>query len=765
MARPLPPIVVGPITPTTPSVQVRAVAPNATVDLLVAGATVGSAGSTAGGTVWVPVASPVVVGQGVTARQSTAGGTSDESAQPVPVVDVPNPLPSPVFVSPLSTCMSRLRLDGLVPGATVLVRQGGTVVGKTVAGQPSDFVAIDAAASLTGGARLQASQEIVVGGTNLVSPAVSSTPILFTNPEQPLPPPGIGQPVLACRTSLDFFGMTPSADVTVDNEGASTNWLNVASAYNGWGAAPLRPGKLVAKQQFPRCNRESAETVVPVGPATAPGQPVIAVKPCPATRKVQLTGLVPGAVVVLSTVVPDPGTPGAVVVTPIGEATASYAGEDFDLPLGVEPVTATGEAVLLTARQTLCGLNSADAVRVGFATPGGPHGAPTITTPFFECARRIPVTGANPASVLQPFHADTNQPIGDAVPATGAEMALRLWFPLAAGRRVLVRQTGCDADGDSPVERATDLPNPLPAPKIAEPVRPKAAGVAVSGCLPGARVHLLVNNVVRKSIDAFIANPTIPTADLALAENDNLWAVQTLCAKESTMEGHATVVKKGNMTVDVQPGTVQRGTTANVTVRARDADTGAQVAGAQVLLNSALVGQTGVAFAFAPALGQANPAGVVKEPVAHNDATFSITLVDPPPPPKGKLYLNVGPTVLIPNQLRLVSASWTVATVWTPVQSFAASSANTSVTLPDPPPAPADRRVSVVLDTTWEVAGTINGIPFAPQQFKGHMNPSPTLLAWAGKDLTAGWLVQWGIEYDDAGNPWLIVVTNYQGAV
>ena len=288
--------------------------------------------------------------------------------------------------------------------------------------------------------------------------------------------------------------------------------------------------------------------------------------------------------------------------------------------------------------------------------------------------------------------------------------------------------------------------------------------VGVVGCLPGARVHLLVNNVVRKSIDTFDANPTIPTANLALDEKDALWAMQTICEKESSIEGRQTIVTKGNMKLDVQPGTIQRGTTANVKVSARDADTGVPIAGAQVFLNGALVGQTGVAFAFSPALGQPNPAGVVKEPVAHNDASFSIALTDPPPKPKGKLYLNVAPTVLIPNTLRLVSAAWTVTTVWMPVQTFTAASPNTNVTLPDPPPAPADQRVSVVLDTTWEVAGMINGIPFAYQQFKGHMNPNPTLLAWAGKDLTAGWLVLWEIVYDDAGNAWVVVVTNYQGA-
>jgi len=348
--------------------------------------------------------------------------------------------------------------------------------------------------------------------------------------------------------------------------------------------------------------------------------------------------------------------------------------------------------------------------------------------------------------------------------SAGAGAALALWFPLTAGRKVLVRQAGCDSDGDSPVERVTDLPNPLPVPKITEPVRPKAVGVEVSGCLPGARVHLLVNNVIRKSIDTYDAKPTIPTADLALSEDDAMWAMQTLCAKESSIEGRPTMVKKGNMVVVVQPDSVQRGRTENVTVNAKDADTGVPIAGAQVFLNGAPVGQTGVAFDFSPTLGQPNPSGMVKESVAHHDATFSISLTNPPLQPKGKLFLNVGPTLLIPNTLRLVSATWTVATVWTPVQNFPAAAPNTSVTLPDPPPVPADRRVSVVLDTTWEVAGTINGIPFTHQQFKGHMSPNPTLLAWEGKDLTAGWMVQWGIEYDDAGNPWLLVATIYQGA-
>jgi hypothetical protein len=764
MTRPLPPVVHGPITPSSPAVRVTAVVAGATVDLLVGGGSVGSDSSSAGGTLFVTVNSALSAGQTVTAQQTTADGTSDASSQGVPVIDVPDPLPVPVFASPLSTCVSTLRLDGLVPGATVEVRHNGTTVGRITAGRTSEFVRLDPAVSLSAGSRLEARQEVRSEGGVLSSAPAFSLPLPLANREQQLPAPGIGQPVIACKTALAFSNMVPSAEVVVDNEGTATEWLNVAAAYTGWGAAPFQQGKLIAKQRFTNCGLESPDTVVPVGPPQPPGQPVITALPCPKLRKVYLTGLEPGATVVLSTVVPDPSTPGAVVVTPIGETVASTASEDFDLPAGLQTVTSAGAQVLLTARQTLCGLPSIDANRVAFALPTGPVAAPTLVTPNFECARQIRVTGALPASLLQPFYSDAGLPAGDAVPATSADATLNLWFELGADRIIMVRQVDCNGSHDSEDDRVKPLPDPLPVPTIVEPVRPQAASVTARGCIPGAFVHLLVNNVVRKSIGTLLPETVIPTGDVGLNANDVLWAVQTLCDKESSLEGRGVIVRKGNMALEVQPSTVTRGTTAKVRVNARDADTGAPINGAQVFLNGALVGQTAVEFPFSPALNLGSAAGVVKEPVAHNDASFAINLVNPPPKPQGKLYLNVGPSVLIPNQLRLVTASWTVKTVWTPVQTFTASSANTSVTLPDPPPAPADRRVSVELDTTWEVAGVINGIYFPYQQFKGHMSPNPTLLAWEGKDLTSGWMVQWGIEYDNAGYPWVIVATVYQAS-
>jgi hypothetical protein len=764
MAAPLVPTLHGPITPSAPAARVSAVAPDATVELLAGGAVVGVAQSAAGGAVWVPIAGPLAPGQEVTARQRTPGGTSEESRPPVPVVAVPDPLPVPVFVSPLSTCMSMLRLDGLVPGATVVLRQGAAVVGTAQAGRTTDFVPIDPAADLNPGARLEASQELAQGGAVLKSDPAPSMPIPQTRRENALPAPGIARPVAACRTALDFLGMTTSAEVVLENEGQAMSWLNVAEAYTGWGGPPLRQGRLRARQRFARCEMESAETAVEVGPPAEPGRPVIRGEVCPKLGEVRIDGLVPPALVVVSAVTPDPSTPGAVVFTPIGEATASTASQTFTLPAGIETVTPTGAPVLLSAVQTLCGVQSVPSLYVGFSTPGGPYGAPAITPPLVDCARRIAVTGARPGSRLQAFHEDDGAPISDPVFATAPDQVLTPWFPLVAGRGVTVRQTGCDADGDAPPRKVEPLPAPFPDPVVQGPVRPSAPTVAVKGCVPGARLHLLVNGAARASIDVLSEEAVVPVPSPPLVEGDALWAVQTLCAAASALEGRATPVTKGQMKVEPSPATVTRGTTATVTVTARDADTGVPVAGAQVLLDGKAVGKTGVPFAFAPAPGQPNPAGVVREPVAHLDAPFTIQLVDPPPKPLGRLSLNVGPATLVPNALRLVSASWTVTSLWTPAASATATGANASVALPDPPPAPADRRVSVHLSTTWEVAGTINGVGFQYQKFPGHMDPDPTHLAWDGQDLTAGWLALWDILYDEDGNALLVVFTRYQGA-
>jgi hypothetical protein len=171
MATPLPPIVHGPITPITPRVRVSGVLQEAIVTLRVGASDVGQDKAQVPGDLWVTIASSLTVGQLVFAVQSLDGKSSAVSNRPVDVVNPPDPLPSPVFGSALSQCMAWLMLDNLVPGATVIVRQGNVTVAKTKADAINNqWISVDPSAPLSAGQPLVAMQEANFAGTTIKSP-------------------------------------------------------------------------------------------------------------------------------------------------------------------------------------------------------------------------------------------------------------------------------------------------------------------------------------------------------------------------------------------------------------------------------------------------------------------------------------------------------------------------------------------------------------------------------------------------------------------
>ena len=106
MAKPMPPTVYGPVTSLNPNVRVTGILPGADVTIFGNGTPLGQATSTTPGEIFVPLIKQPVMGQVITAVQKTSSGTSEPSSQPVIVVDVPNPLPTPVILSALNTCIS-----------------------------------------------------------------------------------------------------------------------------------------------------------------------------------------------------------------------------------------------------------------------------------------------------------------------------------------------------------------------------------------------------------------------------------------------------------------------------------------------------------------------------------------------------------------------------------------------------------------------------------------------------------------------------------
>jgi hypothetical protein len=293
MAKPLPPVVHGPVVEKSPVVQVSSVLANATVRLVVGGTPAGSTTAPANGTVWVLVSGVLMEGQTVVATQQTPEGTSDPSPDAVLVVRVPKPLPSPVFISPMSICMSQIRVGGLAPGAelTVLVDSDPSKkVVQTKCLRTDDYFAVDLAVGLPLGSKLTAVQ--VAPGVP-PSPTVTSLKLEKVVPaEGPLPAPGIVQPLSCGMTSLQLFGMVPAATFEFKNAGNSAGTLNVASAFTAWGAPPLREGASGSQTNHAPlpARRHSSH---PDSPARAPGPAQVRGRYLPRGREDHAEGVDP----------------------------------------------------------------------------------------------------------------------------------------------------------------------------------------------------------------------------------------------------------------------------------------------------------------------------------------------------------------------------------------------------------------------------------------------------------------------------------------
>jgi hypothetical protein len=755
MAKPLPLTVYGPITPISPAVRVTGVLPSADVTVLANGAPVGDAIAPAAGELWVPLTTQPSVGQQIAATQKTPDGTSLPSTLTIPVIDVPDPLPIPVIFSDLNSCMVDIWTGALVPGAKVITTIGGAAFGSATASQPNAWLGIDPSKGITPGSRAEVHQEATIGATVRVGKAVQSLPIpAFSVPTDQLPPPVLG-PLTECDTFRQFVQVVPGAALTITNEGQSESWINPSMAYRGNGAPALRKGKAVAVQAMPRCRRSGQSATLPVGAAVPPLKPAVSQDICPQVMRLTVGNLSPGAILWVYRRVFDNPAGTSWSDTLVGELGIAAPIQPVDLPSDLALTDPKGP-VSLVLWQAGCGGDSPETI-VKVAPVSGPFGAPKIVEPLFDCARAIPVTGAHPSASVQAFDVKTGLPLSDSYPLWTADATIPLWFPLVAGERALVRQKGCNADGDSAVVKVQSLPSPLLVPTVVEPVRPHAPFVNVKGVIPGARLFLMVNNQLRPgAVDILADHGLVPVNGAPLAENDQVFVIQALCDRMSSIEGRGVTVKRGHLKVSVSPGTVARGTTASVVVTAVDADTGTPVT-AQVTLNSASVGTTGVAFSYSPKAGDPNPAGVVHEPVAYIDATFTITLTDP----HWTLAMQAGPlppaiqslTFSVDEVTWTVTPDWNTALAQNVVVHPSPPSATGSVSLPQPPG--AVKTVTVTIAGKVSTAGgNVNGYAIPEQSFK--LGTDTRKVTFHGPNERIGWLLQ--VHYVADGESILVTV-------
>jgi hypothetical protein len=550
--RPLPPVVDGPITQLSTQVYVDSVLPNAAVTVYNDPAGTNQVGTITSGNspggIWVPLTKPVAVGQQITARQEYTGpdpkikalvsGLSDPSNVPVPVEPAPNPLPPPVFISGLSTCMDFIWMDGLIPGAHLVVTAGATKVVDAPVTQSTQWFQLKPA-PLTAKEVLVAVQS---AAGFISSASVPSQPIAPAPGS--LPPPVLLPPLIACQTSIQFQNMFPSADAVITQTGFSGFTTAPSQSFWASGFWPLKQGPIQC-YQYLQCPSAagggqgqkitSPTATFTVGPPN-PTVPDVTYPPCVDVTQLTVSNLIPGEILTLQRVVTPTGG-GAPTVTPIGSqgvgGTTTPATLTVDLPKDFQATDPAGP-VSIRLSTMLCDVTSGTK-DIAIGNPGGPFTA-NVEPPLFECSRYVVVKGVHPGSLIQVFSGSTAHPRSNPVVATTPSFVVKLWTELVAGEQIFVVQTGCAAGGTSaPPVPVLKLPNPLPVPVITTPVLTDAKTVDVTSVLPGAQVFLYVGGVFRSEVGAVGPSVSLPVLSPPLTPQQRIQVTQQLCGKSTTL--------------------------------------------------------------------------------------------------------------------------------------------------------------------------------------------------------------------------------------
>lgn len=752
MPIPLPPVVCGPITPISPEVKVLGALTSAKITVVAnhgtTQTTLGTATATMPGDIWVTVTQHPKVGWTVVATQEIGGEKSEPSPQAVLVVDTPTPLATPTIVSDLNGCMADALADGLTPGATLVAKIGTTTFAQTPIRRTLQWLGLEQAQSIPANAVMEVHQQATIGGQTIQSLTWKSLPIPSLKLET-LPPPDIAPPLQACHRKVVITNATPGAILRIDNGGMSEGTVNPTASFTAEGF-PLAPGSLIASQRMPRCKLNSKDATYKVDPASPPPTPLVQQPICPKVPCFVASQLIPGATLIVVRNVKlsgNSGQFGADHAFGIGqEQETIYLGSkgmELTDPLG--PVT-------FTVYQTLCNVSS-KSTEVAIAATGGPFPPPNIKEPVYSCVRAIRVSGAHPGSWVQALDATTKLPVADIALAPAPNFLLKLWFPAVAGTKLLLHQTGCNADGDSPVVTVMKIPGKLPTPTIKAPVRPGTNAVQLSGVLPGARLFVLVDGTIRAQTDCWTETPTIYLTGALLNENQKIFAIQSICDQWSPKEGAGLTVTKGKMNVSVSPTLpISRGTASNITVTAFDADSNAPVALGKVFIKGQLVGTTGQAFSYTPDLNEPSPLqGEVREDVGHYPAAFQIPLAA-----SNWLVQNVtAPTTLYPDgtlQVTIQEATWILTPDWDPslknTISAPAIPPNISADTQFPFPTGSVKTMQVQLQSLKcaTPGGWAFGIEFQPGNFQDIGDTVP--IGYAGKKTRISWLILVELVYN-----------------
>lgn len=518
----LSPRVIGPLSECSSAVRVQGQLTGSTVTVYADGVMVAQAAATWSDQTFV-IAGGLGAGQEVTATQTVGVDTSIPSPESV-VVQAQPPVIGPVgFRSNFNECGECVWLEGLVPGAKVELRDGGTVLGS---GESYDGNArFHLGTSLAVGMDIKAQQEACGNpGVDTDGPPVDHV----LEKERRLPKPVVVAPLRECERRVTVSNVVHGAYVELMRS-AGPNQVACFDLDTLWMGVnpPLALGEVVSARQELRghCNIKSADadpvmvqdnTPVPVAYA----QPPL----CDGATTVVVTGLVMGARV---TIFADGAE--------LGQAESPVDGSyDFLVP----PLTGGNT---ITATQELCGEWSLPGP--GVLVDAAPASLPTpkVIEPLYDCGAAVRVSNLYIGARVYVWSTMLGAPIGERT-ANDDEVDVTVAPLLIEGDEIYAVQHGCglvSSKSDAVVVQKLER---LPRPEVLAPVHSCESSVKVVNTVHGARVDVYVNGIFRGS-ETTGGDDVVVGVGGQLEVGDQVTARQRLCEQISSFSSPVTVVE------------------------------------------------------------------------------------------------------------------------------------------------------------------------------------------------------------------------------
>jgi hypothetical protein len=510
----LSPRIIGPLSECSGSVRVQGQLTGSTVTIFANGAVVGT-GTAAWPDQTFPLTSPLAAGQQVAAAQTVGLDTSPPSPETVEVQAKPPVVGAVGFRSHLNQCGECVWLEGLVPGAKVELRDGGTVLG---AGESYDGNArFHLSAPLAAGMDIKAQQTACgTPGSVTDGPPVDA----LVEKMRTLPTPVVETPLRECERRVTVSNVLHGAQVTLMRS-AGPNLQACFDLDSLWMGVnpPLALGETISARQELRghCKLKSADAV-PVTVEDNTPVPVAHVVPplCAGNTTVVVSGLVMGARVKIF-------ADGAEIGMAESPVDGTY---DFLVPALVGGTT-------VTAIQELCGEWSTPGTGVMADKAPASLPRPKVHAPLFECGAAVRVSNLHVGARVYVYSSMLGAPIGERT-ADAAEVDVPVAPLLIANDKIFAVQRGCGLVSSKSKSVVVGKIERLQAPRVAEPLYSCEKAVRVVDVVPGARVDVYINGIFRGSAVGGGADLTVGVSG-PLAVSDSVTALQRLCDHISPM--------------------------------------------------------------------------------------------------------------------------------------------------------------------------------------------------------------------------------------